>query len=269
MSHTTGLQKAAAAGVAGITVATFATSFHALTGLAVETGATGGWLAPMLPVALDGMVVAASMAVVAARRAGRPAGYSWFLVGLYTSLSVAGNAAHAAARGPLAAFIAAAFPLTLFLSFEQLLRITTAPDRATGRERGAEETRAASGPREDRQPAASWQFTGGASASLPVLTDWSSGPGSALEPGSGAAGDAEARAGAAGAGDARARVRTVWEAHRAGGGDPTELTGLIVAEAAGCSVRRAQELLAELRADQPPASVAGNGHAGTVAGGVR
>lgn len=261
MSRISGLQRAAAAGVAGIAVATFTTSFHALTRLAAETGATAGWLAPMLPVALDGMVVAASMAVVAARRAGRPAGYSWFLVGLYTSLSVAGNAAYAAGRGPLAAFIAAAFPLTLFLSFEQLLRITTAPARAAEREGDAEATRAASEPRQSQQPVASLQVND--SASLPPAAAagrvW--GPDSALPPGGGA--DARACV----AGDARSRVRAVWEDHRARGGDPAELTGLIVAEAAGCSVRRAQELLAELRSGPPLASPTGNGRA--VTGGAR
>jgi hypothetical protein len=41
-------------------------------------------------------------------------------------LSIAGNAIHAAPRRGLAAVIAAALPLTLFLSFEQLLRILTA-----------------------------------------------------------------------------------------------------------------------------------------------
>jgi Protein of unknown function (DUF2637) len=174
MSRTSGLQKAAAVGVAGIAVATFTTSFHALTGLAAETGATAGWLAPMLPVALDGMVVAASMAVVAARRAGKPATYSWFLVGLYTSLSVAGNAAHAAAHGPVAAFIAAAFPLTLFLSFEQLLRITTAPARAAERERDAETASTAPEPRTDREPVASLQVNDSANHLPPAAADLSS-----------------------------------------------------------------------------------------------
>lgn len=267
MSPTSGLQKAAAVGVAGIAVATFATSFHALTGLAAETGATAGWLAPMLPVALDGMVVAASMAVVAARRAGRPAGYSWFLVGLYTSLSVAGNAAHAAAHGPLAAFIAAAFPLTLFLSFEQLLRITTAPRDAEGRERDAAQTRTAPEPHAGCEPVASLQVNDPVGLLPPVAADLSSRSDFALTSGVGAVGGADARATIAG--DTRSRVRAVWDDHRARGGDPAQLTGLVVAEAAGCSVRRAQELLAELRAHQPPAGIFRNGHADSRAGGGR
>jgi Protein of unknown function (DUF2637) len=93
----TRLERIAVAAVTGVAVATATTSFHALTALHADAGAPG-WLAPMLPVAFDGMITAASMAVVAARRAARPAGYSWFLVGLYTSLSVAGNAIHAAMR---------------------------------------------------------------------------------------------------------------------------------------------------------------------------
>ncbi|MGH8930265.1 MAG: DUF2637 domain-containing protein, partial [Egibacteraceae bacterium] len=120
----TRLERIAAAAVAGVAVATATTSFHALTQLHARAGAPD-WLAPMLPIAFDGMVTAASMAVIAARRARRPAGYSWFLVAVFTTLSIAGNAIHAAPQGRLAALIAGTFPATLFLSFEQLLRITT------------------------------------------------------------------------------------------------------------------------------------------------
>lgn len=195
----TRLEHIAAAAVTGVAVATATTSFHALTELHADAGAPR-WLAPMLPVAFDGMITAASMAVVAARRAGRPAGYSWFLVGLYTSLSVAGNAIHAAVPnlppgGPLAAVVAAVFPLTLFLSFEQLLRIITLS-------------------RSDADPAAER-----------------------------ADGDAETRPGTG-----REQVAALLDAENRAGRDPSALTGPTVAHATGLSVRRAQELLAELRA---------------------
>ena len=182
-------ERVAAAAVGAIAVATFSTSAVTLTALARDSGGTAPALAPMLPVALDGMVIAASLAVVTARRAGRSATSSWALVAVYTALSVAGNALHAAANGAVAAVIAAAFPLTLLASFEQLLRITAHHAAAT--------------PHPERNN----------------HTDDS----------------------------ARARVTRLWAAHTAAGGDPAALTGRDVARQAHCSVRRAQELLAELR----------------------
>lgn len=206
------LERVAVTAVTGVGIAAATTSFHALTGLHAAAGAPP-WLAPMLPIAFDGMIAAASLAVVAARRAARPAGYSWFLVGLYTSLSVAGNALHAAVPdlgpgGPLAAGIAAVFPLTLFLSFEQLLRITalarhqSPPHTAQD---GSTETEAETG----ESPLA-------------------------------------ARTG-------REAVAALLDRHQAAGRDPWTLTGPAVAAATGLSVRRAQELLAQLRGYPAPA----------------
>jgi hypothetical protein len=208
----TRLEHIAAAAVAGVGVATATTSFHALTELHANAGAPG-WLAPMLPVAFDGMITAASMAVVAARRARRPAGYSWFLVVLYTTLSVAGNAIHAAvpnleSGGPLAAVIAATFPLTLFLSFEQLLRIITLS-------------------REHADPA-------------PERADSDAG----TRPGADGL-----RTQDAAPGTGRELVAALLAAEARAGRDISALTGPEVARATGLSVRRAQELLAELRTD--------------------
>jgi hypothetical protein len=207
------LERVAVTAVTGVGIATATTSFHALTGLHTAAGAPP-WLAPMLPIAFDGMITAASLAVVAARRAARPATYSWFLVGLYTSLSVAGNALHAAVPdlgpgGPLAAGIAAVFPLTLFLSFEQLLRITTLtrhhpPHTA---QNGTAETSAETG----ESPLA-------------------------------------ARTG-------REAVAALLDCQQAAGRDPWALTGPAVAAATGLSVRRAQELLAQLRDHPTPADI--------------
>ena len=59
---------------------------------------------------------------------------------------------------------------------------------------------------------------------------------------------------------ARARVRAVLDAATATGADPAALTGPAVAAAAGCSLRRAQELLAELRAPAPLPTATSNGH---------
>lgn len=99
---------------------------------------------------------------------------------------------------------AAAFPLTLFLSFEQLLRIVTA--------------------------------------------------GKSDDPADIARAGREARA--------RTRVRHAWDAHLEAGGDPSTLSGPVVARSTGVSVRRAQELLAELRASASRAPAAANGHGG-------
>ena len=223
---TSRLERVAAAAVAGVAVATATTSFHALTGLHAAVGAPG-WLAPMLPIALDGMVTAASMAVVAARRARRPAGYSWFLVALFTTLSVAGNAIHAAPGGLLAAIIAATFPATLLLSFEQLLRITTL-QRTTHTDQGDETE------------------LGGRDHDAEVAT---AGAEPSAEP------NAEQGVGWRG----RQLVAALLDAQARAGRDPAALTGPVVAEATGLSVRRAQELLAQLRAAEPEAQPAGNG----------
>jgi hypothetical protein len=91
--------------------------------------------------------------------------------------------------------VAAVFPLTLFLSFEQLLRIITL-------QRG------------DANPA-------------PERPD----DRTDTAPGTG-----------------REQVAALLDAEARAGRDPSALTGPLVAQATGLSVRRAQELLAELRA---------------------
>lgn len=210
------LERVAATAVTGVGIATATTSFHALTGLHTAAGAPP-WLAPMLPIAFDGMITAASLAVVAARRAARPATYSWFLVGLYTCLSVAGNALHAAVPdlgpgGPLAAGIAAVFPLTLFLSFEQLLRITTLA-------------------RHHPPPHTTQNGTAKTSAET----------------------DAETGESPLAARTGREAVAALLDREHAAGRDPWALTGPAVAAATGLSIRRAQELLAQLRDHPTPA----------------
>ncbi len=265
----TGLEWTATAAVGGIAVATFATSFSALTDLARQSEALTPELAPMLPVAVDGMIVAASLAVVTARRAGRSARYSWTLVGLYTAVSVVGNAVHALGTvqpgGALAAVIAAIFPLTLFLAFEQLLAIlghhrqtampldsarVTSPGASAGRPELAQaDPRAAA--LSPGLPSGVAESDPGLRTEVPVLD-----PGLALEA-PGAPGDGP---GLADAGTARDRVQRLLDEHLAAGGDVDGLSPSQVATSAGCSERWARRLLAQLRADLAPATAAGNGH---------
>jgi len=262
------VETVAARAVAAIATGTFATSFYSLTSLAISEGHMPLALAVTIPLAVDGLVLACSMVVMAARRHNRPAGFSWLLIGLFTLLSVAGNTAHAWEHGPIAVAIHAVPPIALFLSFEQLLSLrahTRHPDidsGATGARTGA--TPAATAATAPGAPAEAVGPADTAAAALPAPRHHTaSHPGDGETPAG--ADDADAPRGAArtarDARSARARVRAALDDHAAAGGDPDELTGVQVAQAAGCSVRRAQELLADLRAAQPtPAVAAGNGH---------
>jgi len=98
----------AAAGVATVALTAAVISFSHVNRLAVEAGEseTAAWL---LPVSIDGAVVAAVAVILADSRAGRrPAGLTWLLLGLGLAGSLAANIA--SAEPTLTARCVAAWP---------------------------------------------------------------------------------------------------------------------------------------------------------------
>lgn len=81
-----------------------------------------GWRAWLLPLSVDGLVVAASMTLLASRRAGqRPGVLPWLSLVLGVAASLAANVA--AAEPTLVGRLVAAWPpVALLLAFELLLR---------------------------------------------------------------------------------------------------------------------------------------------------
>jgi hypothetical protein len=103
------VQPTSATGVLGIGAAAFLLSYDALHSLALASGVRPG-LARIWPGVLDGFIVVATLAVVAAKRASRPTWYPWALVVLFSAASVAFNILHAvdqtlAAAGWVAALV--------------------------------------------------------------------------------------------------------------------------------------------------------------------
>jgi Protein of unknown function (DUF2637) len=96
--------------------------------------AGGGWRAWLLPVSVDGLVVAASMSMLVRRRAGVPAGsLAWasLLAGIGASLAANVAAADPTAIGRL---VAAWPPVALLLAWELLMQVrspSVAGDRST------------------------------------------------------------------------------------------------------------------------------------------
>ncbi|WP_445184566.1 DUF2637 domain-containing protein [Pseudonocardia sp. Cha107L01] len=82
-----------------------------------------GWRASLLPLSVDGMLVAASLAIVDRRRVNAPAGWvPWLGLALGIAASLAGNVA--AARADLVSQIVAAWPpVALAVSIETLVVI--------------------------------------------------------------------------------------------------------------------------------------------------
>ncbi|SFS16296.1 Homeodomain-like domain-containing protein [Agrococcus baldri] len=127
----------AAAGTIGIAAGAFWLSFIALADLAARSGITVGqaWVWPLL---VDGLIVVATVAVVALDRH-RAAWYPWALLIAGALVSVTANAAHALVAadatvpGVLAGIVAAVPPLVLLASthLTVVLIRSTAPERAT------------------------------------------------------------------------------------------------------------------------------------------
>jgi excisionase family DNA binding protein len=111
--------RVSAAGVLVLAAAAFTLSYDALHQLALDSRVRAG-LAWLWPVAIDGTIVVALLTVLAAKRAGRGAGYPWALAGLFSAASVAFNIAHAPDR-PVARLAFAMAPVALVLTTHLLM----------------------------------------------------------------------------------------------------------------------------------------------------
>jgi len=109
-----------AAAVIVVALVAAAASYEHMRALALEAGE--GWRAWLLPLSVDGMMVAASMAMLSGRRAGQPAGaLAWVALLAGAATSVAANVA--AAEPTLTGRAVAAWPpIALGLAYELLLQ---------------------------------------------------------------------------------------------------------------------------------------------------
>jgi lipopolysaccharide export LptBFGC system permease protein LptF len=102
---------------------------------AVSAGAGEGWRSWLLPLSVDGLIVAASMVMLTRRAAGRPAGpLAWGSLVLGIAASVAANVA-SADSSVTSRVVAAWSPVALLLSVELLLQLLHA--RPTGSPRSS------------------------------------------------------------------------------------------------------------------------------------
>lgn len=102
-----------------IALAAFTLSFDAIYELAITNG-TDGRLAWIVPFVVDGAMVVFSVAALRATLQGERARNSWVLIGIFTTLSVVLNVAHAM-QTPIGILIAVFVPVALFASFETLM----------------------------------------------------------------------------------------------------------------------------------------------------
>lgn len=114
------IRRITAAAVIVVALVAAAVSYEHMRALALEAGE--GWRAWLLPLSVDGMMVAASMAMLSRRRAGQPAGaLAWIALLAGAATSVAANVA--AAEPTLTGRAVAAWPpIALGLAYELLLQ---------------------------------------------------------------------------------------------------------------------------------------------------
>jgi hypothetical protein len=123
-----GIRRVTVLAVVTVALVAAAASYEHMRMLAVAAGE--GWRAWLLPLSVDGLVIAASMAMLVRRRAGEPAGtLAWLSVLLGVGASLAANvaAAEPTVQGRL---VAAWPPVALLLSYELLGAVA---GRATAR----------------------------------------------------------------------------------------------------------------------------------------
>lgn len=118
------------AGTALLAIGGFVLSFAALRDLAVRVGmpADLGWIWPLL---IDGMIIEATLAVVAlAQRGSRAVWYAWFLLAVGAVVSVGSNGVHAMITGHGWAGAAAASvpPVVLLATTHLTVLLMAAPD---------------------------------------------------------------------------------------------------------------------------------------------
>lgn len=115
-------------GLLGFT--SFVVSFNGLHDVAAWVGLPW-WLRWAVPVFIDIAILAYSMAAVIHRARNEPVALTWLTLGVFTSVSVVANAAHALAVGEgstvvqswIGAAIASAAPLSVFAATEELSRL--------------------------------------------------------------------------------------------------------------------------------------------------
>jgi hypothetical protein len=212
--------RVSAAGVLVLAAAAFTLSYDALHQLALDSRVRPG-LAWLWPVVIDGTIVVALLTVLAAKRAGRGAGYPWVLAGLFSAASVAFNIAHAPGR-PVARLVFAMAPVALVLTTHLLMQQVSW-----------------------RQPIPGHSPAPAPQADLEPEQEGVSHPAHPHSPGDHPA-PKRADAEQLGKVGARARVRAAYQAQLAAGQTPT---GAGLARAAGVSERYGQRLLAEFTAD--------------------
>lgn len=112
-----------------IALFSFAISYVAQRELAVAAG-IHPWLTYIFPLVIDGFIVVASLSVLRNSLVGESSKYQWAMVGLFTVLSVAFNAAHAHnvllqmtfSGIPVTLVPHVTMPVALFFGFEMLMR---------------------------------------------------------------------------------------------------------------------------------------------------
>jgi hypothetical protein len=207
-----------------LAAAAFTLSYDALHQLALDSRVRAG-LAWLWPVVIDGTIVVALLTVLAAKRAGKGAGYPWTLAGLFSAASVAFNIAHAPDR-PVARLVFAMAPVALVLTTHLLMQQVSWRPPTSGRP-------TAPAPQAVLEP----EQEGGSQPAHPHR------PGDQPAPKPAPVGE-DAPVGA------RARVQAAYQAQLAAGQTPT---GAGLARAAGVSERYGQRLLAEFTADRTQA----------------
>lgn len=133
------LQRASSLAVLILAIGAAVLSFSGLQDLAITAG-FHPYIAWLLPVIVDGMVLTGSLGVVASGLAGINTWYSWMLTLLGVVISIWGNVA-AAPDDIVSRLVHAIAPLTFALSIEGMVRIYRASAHASAeRERRAEQS---------------------------------------------------------------------------------------------------------------------------------
>lgn len=244
------------AGTALLAIGGFVLSFAALRDLAVRVGmpADLGWIWPLL---IDGMIVEATLAVVAlAQRGSRAVWYAWFLLAVGAVVSVGSNGAHAVISGHGWAGAAAASvpPVVLLATTHLTVLLMAAPDGGGGTPPRGNEAPAAVVSQEPAVPGPSPSVPGDGEldeldgpAPTTDVTD--------VEAELSDTADEEAQGEAAG--DAGELSLEEWVARREAAGQA--VTGTMVAKRLGVSPSTGRRRLAALRkARQPHLRLASN-----------
>lgn len=129
-----GVRRVTTVAVLAVALVAAAASYEHMRLLAATAGE--GWRAWLLPVSVDGLVVAASMSLLVRKRAGQPAGLAWSALVLGLVASLAANVA-AAEPTPVGRLVAAWPPVALLLAYELLMQQVRQTSKQTVRGGGS------------------------------------------------------------------------------------------------------------------------------------